>query len=234
MFGKNLFVVGLVFLVGITFVSATDVESRVYILNLEYDHGDLKLISVEAKIGYPPDRSVQPETGYSAEVLSFNDEILYSFRFDIPYEYFPIFPKEEGEEPQEPIILEGVNFTLVIPYFRDGKEIYLFNPEKERIQTVDVSQFATCNFNGICGTKETFLICPEDCTSGFNDGFCDGENDAICDPDCLIDEDPDCELIVGEIKPKSEGVLEGWTILIASVAIVLIALFYLKKRKSKQ
>lgn len=39
---------------------------------------------------------------------------------------------------------------------------------------------------------ESFATCPEDCPSGGEDEYCDGEEDDVCDPDCARGEDPDC------------------------------------------
>lgn len=46
--------------------------------------------------------------------------------------------------------------------------------------------------DGRCGTMESFGNCPQDCTSGLYDDFCDGQADGICDRDCAADADPDC------------------------------------------
>ncbi|MBN2251731.1 MAG: hypothetical protein JW724_06635 [Candidatus Altiarchaeota archaeon] len=46
--------------------------------------------------------------------------------------------------------------------------------------------------NGACEEGESYLICPEDCTSGSADDYCDAMEDGVCDPDCERTVDPDC------------------------------------------
>ena len=47
-----------------------------------------------------------------------------------------------------------------------------------------------------CTVGENYGNCPKDCSSGSEDGYCDGVSDGICDPDCVALEekvkDPDC------------------------------------------
>jgi hypothetical protein len=49
-----------------------------------------------------------------------------------------------------------------------------------------------CNADGICQGLENFKNCPQDCSSGGGDEYCDGIVDGICDPDCPKEVDPDC------------------------------------------
>lgn len=50
----------------------------------------------------------------------------------------------------------------------------------------------------ICSIGENYLNCPQDCSSGSRDGYCDGLKDEKCDPDCTLqgtpEKDPDCLL----------------------------------------
>ena len=48
--------------------------------------------------------------------------------------------------------------------------------------------------DGVCTNEESYLICPDDCGSGFADGYCDGADDDRCDPDCTGKEDVDCSI----------------------------------------
>jgi putative hemolysin len=50
--------------------------------------------------------------------------------------------------------------------------------------------------DGRCTVGENYKICPQDCPSGGEDGYCDGITDNICDPDCkalvVEEKDSDC------------------------------------------
>ena len=48
-----------------------------------------------------------------------------------------------------------------------------------------------CIPDGKCDPGENFLNCPEDCTTGLEDGVCDAVEDGINDPDCSYGTDPD-------------------------------------------
>jgi hypothetical protein len=52
--------------------------------------------------------------------------------------------------------------------------------------------------NHVCNVGEDFNNCPEDCTSGGGDGYCDREKDDRCDPDCAEGVDPDCVSACGD------------------------------------
>ena len=95
-------------------------------------------------------------------------------------------------------------FQLLIPYYDNGKEITIIS-DSDTFLSIDVNHFAeTCN-NEICEEHENFNICPEDCSSGKNDGYCDKELDYTCDPDCTANEDLDCQV---EEETISEGEIE--------------------------
>ena len=50
----------------------------------------------------------------------------------------------------------------------------------------------SCLADEVCGAGENYLNCPEDCSSGAEDGICDEVSDGICDPDCASGFDNDC------------------------------------------
>ena len=51
-----------------------------------------------------------------------------------------------------------------------------------------------CNEDSICNLQESWISCPQDCSSGSEDGWCDRVRDGTCDPDCAEGVDSDCEL----------------------------------------
>lgn len=56
--------------------------------------------------------------------------------------------------------------------------------------------------DGIC-MLETYYGCPEDCPSGYGDGYCDKVDDGRCDPDCVRGGDSDCPEFIEKI-PDNE------------------------------
>jgi len=201
-------------------------ENKIYVLDLEYNKGNINFIDLSVKVGYAPDRKIQPEVGYKCEVISFTDEVLYSFKFEIPLViYTP--PPLEGEEPEGPIYLEEVNFILIIPYFENGKVINIYDSNNTKKVSIDISQYAMiCNNNKVCDVGENYQNCPQDCPSGSNDGYCDRIKDGICDPDCKAEEDSDCE--------KKPFLLYLGIIFFAIlvIALILIKTYFYKKRSN--
>jgi parallel beta-helix repeat protein len=63
-----------------------------------------------------------------------------------------------------------------------------------------------CNPNGSCDPGETFIFCPQDCTSGIADGYCDMAYDGVNDPDCAGGVDPDFD---PADDTDGDGVLDG-------------------------
>lgn len=187
---KSIFV-GLVLIILLNLNTIETTANEIYVLDLNYDKGNINLIDVSVKQGYAPDRRIQPEDGYRCDVVSFSNTVLYSFKFEIP-RILMTPPPLPGEEPRGPIYLDNVNFTLLIPYFENGKSINIYDPSNFLVLSVDVSQFAKLCGNGICDYGENYKNCPQDCPSGGDDGYCDGLKDGICDPNCKADEDKDC------------------------------------------
>ena len=157
---REVFVV-IVFSLLSAIVIAQDVD-KIYILNLDYDRGNLNLVSVVVQHGYAPDRRIQPEVGYNCSVASFSGETLYSFKFEVPNVIYA--PPPIGGEAESGIYLEQVNFSLTIPYFRDGKTIYIYDSNDTNVLSVDVSQFADFCGDGVCSDEEDYQSCSQDCT----------------------------------------------------------------------
>jgi len=127
-------------LITILSASYTAQNTDVYVLNINYNKGNLSLINIHLEQGYMPDME-QPETGYRCEVISLSDEVLYSFRFVIPNTVSPP-PPRPGEEPTGAIYLDNVNFTLILPYFEEGKLINIYDPKDTLLFSIDISEFA--------------------------------------------------------------------------------------------
>ncbi len=53
---------------------------------------------------------------------------------------------------------------IATPYFSNGKYVDFYNPQGEKVLTVDLSSVAVCDENNICdATKENEINCPSDC-----------------------------------------------------------------------
>ena len=101
------------------------VNDIVLSLTLKYNNGKMTQEGIKLIEGNPPDKLNQPEEGYTAKILSFDNEELYSFKFLI--ELTPVnaldpswfdeqgnqifFPKETTELIKEKI------FVLNLPLF---------------------------------------------------------------------------------------------------------------------
>jgi len=129
---------------------ATAQENKIYVLNIHYDRGDIVLNSIEVKNGFAPDYRIQPEIGYRIDVVSFTNKVLFSFKTEIPIIFLspkvenPIYfslPDQEGL----PEVPEEQDITLLIPYFEEGKEINVYNPQNVKVSTIDISQYGVCN-----------------------------------------------------------------------------------------
>lgn len=182
-------------------------ENKIYEVNLNYDKGEISLASeIIARNGYALDRKIQPEAGYKAEVLSLADDVLYSFQFEVPnIQCSDSIDPETNQMSGSCVFLDQTNFTLVIPYFTDGKVINLYDPAGKKVFFASVEHLAksVCG-DSVCQKSESHKVCPQDCpvnmidTTKTNDKF-------------------------------STGMLIG--IIIAIMAVVVGIVFILKKKK---
>jgi hypothetical protein len=105
--------------------------SNVFVVKFNYDNGIVNYGDRVIKCGYAPDRKVQPIEGYTAEMISVNDDILYSFKFNIPLKLNidlsdPIMKSLSGGM----VILNETDFALIFPYYDDAKSIVIYNPRQ--------------------------------------------------------------------------------------------------------
>jgi hypothetical protein len=90
-----------------------------------------------------------------------------------------------------------------------------------------------CRANGRCEIDdgEDYLTCPEDCTSGIEDGGCDLLEDGRCDPDCIEGYDPDCSEDLGDDDLLSQISENPMLVLIPLISMIVIILFLLLIRR---
>ena len=58
-------------------------------------------------------------------------------------------------------------------------------------ESLSSSIIILCKPDNFCNKDENYLLCPEDCKAGLEDGICDAVDDGINDPDCMYGIDPD-------------------------------------------
>lgn len=98
---------------------------------------------------------------------------------------------------------------------------------------LDLSE-TTCG-DDVCGLPENYLTCPEDCSSGSSDEYCDSIADDICDPDCTTDTDPDCAASPVDQHSKSStnwqliGGIVGGVLLFLGIVVAI----YFRNRREK-
>jgi hypothetical protein len=119
-------------------------------LNLIYD-GEKVSINTSTDIQKDVNVLFEPlkENGnYYILYKNFSDKVIYRFRVDLKL---------------------GVN-EIIIPYKVNAKELDFYDQNNRKIGTIDVSDTATCNENGICEGGEENL-CPLDCKNVKNPDY---------------------------------------------------------------
>jgi len=110
----------------------------VWVMNMNYDKGEITLLDKTLKYGFFPDRNYQPEIGYDMEMVSFEDRVIYEFTFKRPNVIHVDRSNGTNLEGGQ-IVLNNVDFTLIVPYYKDAKEVRIYNSEgveigKEELQ----------------------------------------------------------------------------------------------------
>jgi len=119
-------------------VTIAEIEcSKVFVVKFNYDNGLITYKDKVIKCGYAPDRKLQPEEGYTAEIISIDNKPLHSFKFEIPLELNfdlsdPIVKTISGGM----VILNTTDFALIFPYYDKAKSIIIYNPRDYEIVTI--------------------------------------------------------------------------------------------------
>ncbi len=202
-------------------------SSRVYLIELNYLNGKLSLTDLTViPFNYQSDTTTN---GYSIELISFDQKILFSKFFQIQTSaHEEEFDPQTGTFVVRDIDLSNQTILLEIPYFANGNKFNLYNPNNAKILEFSVAHFADVCGDSICQEHESYESCIVDCSSGSRDDHCDAIPDDKCDPDCSSDQDADCEH--SEYEKQNYGV---FLTVFASVMIILIAGFAILKLKGK-
>jgi len=102
--------------------------SKVFVAKFNYDNGFVTYKERVIKCGYSPDRRDQPKEGYSAQVMSTDNKVLHSFRFEIPLKMFfdvsdPLVKSISGGM----MVLNKTDFALIFPYYDEARVIVVYN-----------------------------------------------------------------------------------------------------------
>jgi len=145
----------LVLIILLNSILAEKLDGRIYVVNMKYDRGNITLSDIFIKYGNYQDRKIQTDDGYNCEVLSIEDDVLYSFKFEIPIKIY--VPLDENDTNRSIVYLEEANFTLLIPCFDNGKTIIISDPENKEILSIDISKYNSLLKSGI-NTTYLFII----------------------------------------------------------------------------
>ena len=107
-----------------------------YSLKIGYSKGELNLVELNFIEGSGPDRLIQPETGYTAKIVTFGGEAIHGFKFDIP-----LLVYSNGV-----IELDETEFGLRVPYFENAREITIYDTNGQLKLSLDVSGFSRALF----------------------------------------------------------------------------------------
>ncbi len=134
----------IIFILIISLILAQTIDAiptRIQILNLKYQDNTLSLTEKVIKLGYYPDRLIQPKTGHTYEIVATDETILHTFKFIIPTRIFvdvtdPIKDKLSGGI----VKLNKTEFALIVPYFKKAKEIRIYDEQTNIVLTIDVKE----------------------------------------------------------------------------------------------
>jgi len=150
-------IAGLIFILALIAPGAY-ASQLIYFINLHYDGGALGLLDVYVISGYPI-ASNDSSLPYRLELLSTGKDVLYRGYFDVPNRFYAPPPLTSGEKSGL-VVLDRLNFSVSLPYYKNGNLIRMFKGETALLD-VDVSEFSMYCGDSICESDET--NCPQDC-----------------------------------------------------------------------
>jgi len=204
---------------GISQQLAAPPAEKTYLVSLSYDRGNLSFNNVYATESMAPDRKYNLGKDYTAKIVSFSGQTLYSFDFSVPNTIFPPPPINETDKAPSPIVLENLSWIVFAPQFDDASKLEVYD-QKKMLFSADIGYLSDSCGNRKCEKHESYTSCPADCKANIRDGICDYIRNNICDPDCP-NIDPDCSKI-------------NWTfagIMAASIMLIIILLISITKKK---
>ncbi len=123
-------------------VSAEVECNKVLIVDFNYNQGIIDYKDKIIKCGYSPDSIIQPEEGYTAQLISIDNELLYSSKFEIPLKLNVDLSNAATKSLSGGIvILNETEFALIFPYCDKARSIVLLNPKKYEILTIPLIEY---------------------------------------------------------------------------------------------
>jgi hypothetical protein len=187
---------------------------KTYLIDLDYDKGNLTFKNAYVTKSIAPDRKITKKSDYTGRLVSFDGREIYSFDFELPNVLFFPPPQNENEPGPPPIILDKVDWTILAPQSDNASKLDIYDKNK-KILSIDLGYLSNSCGDGKCEAHESAVECAQDCKPDIKDNLCNYAKDGVCDPDCS-QVDPDCRSINILLI-----VLIG--ISIASIAIIIIA-----------
>ncbi len=121
-------------------IAAANIEcGDVFVVNFHYDNGVITYKDKVIKCGYAPDRKIQPDGCYTAELISLDDESLYSFNFCVPLNV-NVDSSDSGELSGGMIVLNETDFALIFPYYDQTKSIIIYNSRRYKVAEIPLTE----------------------------------------------------------------------------------------------
>jgi len=137
-FKKIGFVLIFTFLILLNSIFVISQEMDVFILNLEYNDDTIKKNSLVRSEGVLS--TLLPKSGnYKVEIISYDNEILFTRYFDFQLAFISdIFSNESRSDFG---IINTTNKELLLPYFKNSKNILIYGNKNNLLLEIDVSHF---------------------------------------------------------------------------------------------
>lgn len=129
-----------------------------YEINLEYNYGNISLNSIEVR---PINYKVEETVGdFIVEILDYNDKTLKVTFFNIPLEiYYDAMNKETGQIDKGGILrLNESKKVLMLPYYKNAKEIIIYDNKLNEKIKIDVSQYSKMYIPSEINEEDTHSI----------------------------------------------------------------------------
>jgi hypothetical protein len=218
-----------------SFAFSASASERIYLLEIEYDNGQVNIGEVSTKIGQPSDPE-KPElmnlNKYWIELVSFNEKVLEKRMFSFSLEVFIDRLKIEDDGTKklesESYILDKTEHFLLLPYYPKGKTFKLYDTEMNLLDERDVGFLADVCGDGICQEHESYESCDKDCAAAAKDDYCNEEK---------MEVDPDCEKFLGDgasSAKTNEKILPIFYFAISIIVILFALGIFIRKKKKKK
>ncbi|MFH0797806.1 MAG: hypothetical protein V1906_00160 [Candidatus Woesearchaeota archaeon] len=190
-------------------------EKIYYFVSLDYEVSTSKLSLSDVSLVEGEDElSDAGMPTYRVELFSFNEKLIYNTTYYMVPSSYDIFPLAGLPEPEAP---EYEKISIMMPYFKNGKEIVVTDLATRESVKVDVSELASCNEDKICDISEGIRSCPEDCA-------------AETESDGLIGQVPASKISDVEVPIESEGGSIYKILGVTFVLLIIILAILLRKR----